>query len=395
MTDVTILREGATLSFLLLGRPATMDDVERLIDKVIVLVCCLAGLVVVPEGTAPVVALLCAVTVAGLAECSSRPLALAPSAGYALAAVVMPPFALFVPLVAYDLFASRNPIVRWCWSLAALVGLARLPLPVSVMMGLTCVFACLLSFRTERSAAAQKAYRHLSDAAREASLALEEKNLGLREKQDLEVRLAMLAERSRIARDIHDNVGHLLTRSIMQVEALQVVHRGDGPVQREFAEVGATLHEAMDTVRVSVHDLYEDGFDLETALEEAASSCATLDVDIDYRADDMPAEVGYAFIAIMREALSNTVKHAHATRVSVSVTSHPAFYRLIVHDDGVTRPSPQVLEGRVRADGAEKQGRGIGLTTMSDRARALGGLLRVDYDRGFKVFVTVPKEERS
>ena len=38
-------------------------------------------------------------------------------------------------------------------------------------------------------------------------------------------------------------------------------------------------------------------------------------------------------------------------------------------------------------------GRGIGLATMADRARALGGMLRIDYDQGFKVFVTVPKED--
>lgn len=395
MTNVTILRTGGTLSFLHLDRPATMDDVERAIDKAIVLVCCLACLVVVPGEPALVVALLCAVTATGLAECSSRPLALAPSAIYAIAAVALPIFSLFLPLVAYDLLSSRNLIVRWCWLLPACAGLARLSFPPAVMMGLSCVLACLLSFRTERSTVAQKAYRHLCDAAREASLALEQKNLGLREKQDLEVRLATLAERGRIARDIHDNVGHLLTRSIMQVEALQVVHRGDDPVQREFAEVGATLHEAMDTVRASVHDLHEDAFDLRTAIEEAASSCAGLGVDIDYRADDVPSEVGYTFIAIVREALSNTVKHAHATQASVSVTAHPAFYRLIVHDNGSTRPSPQVLEQRLRADRAMEPGQGIGLATMSDRARALGGLLRIDYDRGFKVFVTVPKEERS
>ena len=252
-------------------------------------------------------------------------------------------------------------------------------------MALACALALLLSYRTRRFQAELAAYRRLRDDVQETSLALEEKNRGLRDKQDLEVRLATLAERGRIAREIHDNVGHLLTRSIMQVEALQVVHRDDERVRGELAQVGDTLHEAMGCVRASVHDLHDDAFDLETQIREAADACATLAVDIDYRASDVPPDVGYGFIAIVREALSNAAKHSDASRVSVSVAAYPAFYRLVVHDNGSVPPPSDMLGDAPRADG------GIGLSTMADRARALGGRCRFDYDRGFKVFATVPK----
>lgn len=195
----------------------------------------------------------------------------------------------------------------------------------------------------------------------------------------------MSSTSGRIAREIHDNVGHLLTRSIMQVEALQVVHRDDERVRGELAQVGDTLHEAMGCVRASVHDLHDDAFDLETQIREAADACATLAVDIDYRASDVPPDVGYGFIAIVREALSNAAKHSDASRVSVSVAAYPAFYRLVVHDNGSVPPPSDMLGDAPRADG------GIGLSTMADRARALGGRCRFDYDRGFKVFATVPK----
>ena len=266
--------------------------------------------------------------------------------------------------------------------------------PCLFAMDLACAMALLLSYRTRRFQTDLAAYRRLRDDVQETSLALEEKNRGLRDKQDLEVRLATLAERGRIAREIHDNVGHLLTRSIMQVEALQVVHRDDERVRSELAQVGATLHEAMSTVRASVHDLHDDAFDLETQLREAAEAFTTLAVDIDYRASDVPSDVGYGFIAIVREALSNASKHSDASRVSVSVAAYPAFYRLAVHDNGSVPPPASVLD-RQGADSAPASGaaRGIGLATMSDRARALGGMLRVDYDQGFKVFVTVPKED--
>ena len=345
---------------------------ERIVDKVVVLACCLACFAVLPWGVALLLALLCSVAASALGEVLPRRLASVPALAYALAALVWPPFAAVLALAAYDL-------------LPALSALVRLDAVLALLMALACALALLLSYRTRRFQAELAAYRRLRDDVQETSLALEEKNRGLRDKQDLEVRLATLAERGRIAREIHDNVGHLLTRSIMQVEALQVVHRDDERVRGELAQVGDTLHEAMGCVRASVHDLHDDAFDLETQIREAADACATLAVDIDSRASDVPPDVGYGFIAIVREALSNAAKHSDASRVSVSVAVYPAFYRLVVHDNGSVPPPSDMLGDAPRADG------GIGLSTMADRARALGGRCRFDYDRGVTVFATVPK----
>ncbi|MEG1826363.1 MAG: histidine kinase [Gordonibacter sp.] len=367
---------------------------ERVIDKAIVAVCCLACLAVLPWEAGLLVALLCAVAATAFAELPGKRIALIPGLAYAAVALALPAFSPFLPVVAYDLFRNEHPLVRWCWTLPTLAALVRLPVFAAIIVVLACVVSCLLSFRTRRSMVEQAAYRRLHDDVREASLALEEKNRGLREKQDLEVHLATLAERDRIAREIHDNVGHLLTRSIMQVEALQVVHRDDEQVKTELAQVGATLHEAMSTVRASVHNLHDDAFDLRTQIEEAAAACVSLTVDIDYRTGDLPTDVGYSFIAMIREALSNAAKHGNASRVSVSVTSYPAFYRLVVHDNGSTPPPQAVLDQSLHADTAPRVGRGIGLVTMADRARALGGRCRVDYDQGFRVFVTIPKGEQ-
>ena len=333
---------------------------ERIVDKVVVLACCLACFAVLPWGVALLLALLCSVAASALGEVLPRRLASVPALAYALAALVWPPFAAFLALAAYDLSRDDHPLVRGCWLLPALSALVRLDAVLALLMALACALALLLSYRTRRFQAELAAYRRLRDDVQETS-------------------------RGRIAREIHDNVGHLLTRSIMQVEALQVVHRDDERVRGELAQVGDTLHEAMGCVRASVHDLHDDAFDLETQIREAADACATLAVDIDYRASDVPPDVGYGFIAIVREALSNAAKHSDASRVSVSVAAYPAFYRLVVHDNGSVPPPSDMLGDAPRADG------GIGLSTMADRARALGGRCRFDYDRGFKVFATVPK----
>lgn len=369
---------------------------ERVVDKTIVLICCLAVLVSVSWEPALLVAMLVAIGASALSEMLPQRVMPIPSLAFALVTLVLPPFAVFLPLSVYDLARDEHAVVRMVWLLPMLVTLVRSTPISAVAFLLACAVAFLLSLRTCRALRDRSVYRQARDKLREASLALEGKNKGLREKQDLEVRLATLAERGRIAREIHDNVGHLLTRSIMQVEALQVVHRGDDQVRGELSQIGVTLHEAMDTVRASVHDLHDDAFDLESQITEVATG-SSLEVHVDYRADEVPLEVGYGFISIVREALSNAVRHADADSASVSIVAYPAFYRLIVHDNGTVRPPSSVFDGFDGSLGhpGDQVTYGMGLASMADRTRALGGILRIEYDHGFKVFVTIPKDGQS
>lgn len=359
---------------------------ERIVDKVVVLACCLACFAVLPWGVALLLALLCSVAASALGEVLRRRLASVPALAYVLAALVWPPFAAFLALAAYDLSRDDHPLVRWCWLLPALSALVRLDAVLALLMALACALALLLSYRTRRFQAELAAYRRLRDDVQETSLALEEKNRGLRDKQDLEVRLATLAERGRIAREIHDNVGHLLTRSIMQVEALQVVHADDEQVRDELEAVGETLHEAMGTVRASVHDLHDDAFDLRAQLQRAIAACGLPDVRLTFDARDVPLPVAYGLLSVVREALSNVAKHSDATRVDVSVIEYPALYQLVVQDNGTTAAG---------SGDASASSRGIGLHTMEERIGALGGRLRAEHRKGFRVFASIPKKQQG
>jgi signal transduction histidine kinase len=95
---------------------------------------------------------------------------------------------------------------------------------------------------------------------------LEQKNKALMEKQDYEVRVATLRERNRIARDIHDHVGHLLTRAILQLGAIQTVSRG-GPLHEPLSGLKQTLDDSMTEIRRSLHDLHDASVDLAVELE--------------------------------------------------------------------------------------------------------------------------------
>ena len=85
--------------------------------------------------------------------------------------------------------------------------------------------------------------------------------------QDYEIYLATLKERNRIAREIHDNVGHMLTRSILQLGALSVINK-DETVGEAINDLSGTLNTAMTSIRSSVHDLHDDSIALKPRSEE-------------------------------------------------------------------------------------------------------------------------------
>ena len=200
-------------------------------------------------------------------------------------------------------------------------------------------------------------------------------------------RMAHLSERTRIARDIHDNVGHQLTRAIMQVQAGRVVaqSKGDQSTERILDDVGKTLNEAMTTIRRSVHDLEDEGTDFASQMEDASSeaSMGRLKVDLNNGIETAPAPVCRCLATIVREALTNTVRHSSAKSAQVILRDLPAFWQMVVQDDGGSQQS-------------QPDSRGMGLADMEARARALGGTANSGPNRqGWKVFISLPKEPWS
>ncbi|WP_445340093.1 sensor histidine kinase [Bifidobacterium sp. ESL0825] len=200
-------------------------------------------------------------------------------------------------------------------------------------------------------------------------------------------RMAHLSERTRIARDIHDNVGHLLTRAIMQIQAGRVVaqSKGDQSTEQILDDVGKTLDEAMTTIRRSVHDLEDEGTDFASQMEDASSeaSMGRLKVDLNNGIETAPAPVCRCLATIVREAITNTIRHSSARSAQVILRDLPAFWQMVVQDDGGSQQ-------------LQPDSRGMGLADMEARARALGGTANSGPNRqGWKVFVSLPKEPWS
>lgn len=348
----------------------------RLIDKLLVLGLCLLMLSFSQIRMVLIIALLIAVAVSSLSEYFDNSVPPFLCAGFVVLCLFAPWFTAFLPLVVYDCAGFDKWYLRFFW-------VAALP-ACFFMSGLRSVAAITLlsgaSFLLHYRAAGQLEAREelflLADSTKERSMSLERRNRELMDKQDYEVRLAMLKERNRIAREIHDNVGHLLTRSILQIGALLVTHSDGGEVQDELRIIKDTMSDAMDSVRNSVHDLHDDSVDLKMQLETVVGGFGFCPVSLHYDAGELPGAVKFCFIAVAREALSNVANHSDARKVVITVMEHPAFCRLSIEDDGT-----------IKWEGVPG---GIGLRSMADRVEALGGVFRTEYDNGFKIFITVP-----
>ena len=245
-------------------------------------------------------------------------------------------------------------------------------------------FAIMLSYFTELLLGYQMKLHSMRDASMEHDMLMEQMNHQLIEKQNAQIYNATLKERNRIAREIHDNVGHMITRSILQVGAIGVINT-DEKLKAPIADLKSTLDTAMDSMRKSVHDLYDESVDLRQALAKLKPTDSAFAFSLEYDCeDDVQRDVKYAFIAIAKEAVNNAVKHSNGDEIRIIVREHPAFYQLEIMDNG-TSVDERSLSGET--------GDGIGIKNIKERVAAIGGTMRIKADDGFRIFVTLMKKK--
>lgn len=375
---------------------------NRLFDKSIVLACCIAAALGLAVDARLVAAFCLGVIITALAEIAQGERACrgseAASYAYVIVAVFVPSFMPFAPLTFYDIAQHVRREHAWgalgagaifVCALVAYAHAGALPTRTLLLTAILSVAATLLSLRTAQLEREQERMRRTRDELQERALALEARNRDLADRQDYEVELATLAERARIAREIHDNVGHQLTRASLQTEALRVVHANEPGVAADFADVKYTVDEALQLVRASVHALNDNATNLSVQLErivEGARSDSGPQIELEVLAEHAPANVANCFAAVLREALSNAMRHAHAKTITVRCMEHPSFYQLIVTDDGA---------GGIQASG-RGAAEGMGLASMRERIEALGGTFTAGPRAGaggWRVFATVPKQQ--
>ena len=297
------------------------------------------------------------------------------------------------PVVMYDIARSRNYIAAGLAAGILVSGLFSPNFEIGMIfyIMLSVVVSVVMCACTEERLYIKREYRSLRDDTEEQSSKLQKKNAELIRARDTEIYNAQLSERNRIAREIHDNVGHTLSRAILQMGALLAIHKEE-PIHSELEGVRTTLDDAMNNIRASVHDLHDDSIDVKASINQMASELQgkyNVHVELDINSDT-PRPVKYALIGITKECISNIMKHSRNTDVDIRLNEHPSMYQLIIHDYSLQdSQKKQINELPDKNNGASDYG--MGLESIRTRVESVNGNLTITNDNGYRVFVTVPR----
>ncbi|MCL2562686.1 MAG: histidine kinase [Oscillospiraceae bacterium] len=198
-------------------------------------------------------------------------------------------------------------------------------------------------------------------------------------------RMTAVAERTRIARDIHDNAGHEIVAAYISLQTARAMMDGASADALELYDAALErLDSGANKIREAVHNLSAvTTLGVET-LEEICNRFPGHAVTFRVYGDTsgIPMYVWNMLESCLSESLTNVSRHAAAKRVTVDLDATPYLVRLCIENDGVTAPS--------RAAGS-------GLRNLRQRAAAIGGNLSVDAGGvSFRLVCVIPlKEERD
>ena len=346
----------------------------------------------------------------------SKKLHLLLCAAFMSAAVAVPEMSAFFPAIFYILIQDHFylPALAGCFLYLYIIRTINSDIFLFSFWGvLFFIVALFLQIRTESEEKLRQDFMKLRDDSTEKNILLEEKNHMLVEKQNYEIYTATLKERNRIAREIHDNVGHLLSRSILLTGAAKAVSSSEA-VSPLLDSLDISLNQAMTSIRTSVHDLHDESVNLRESVEGLISEFQFCPVSLDYDMGlEIPREVKYCFISIVKEALSNMARHSNATSAYVVMREHPALYQLCIEDNGKIPESSCISQSFSENRTSDSffgnprhpqntgwydfstQNRGMGLSNIHDRLAPLHGTVQITTDHGFRIFITIPKEQET
>ena len=300
---------------------------------------------------------------------------------YLLACLIFPELVSYIPVMLWYLEGRRDYgiIILTVINMINLVYLDDLTLLVSILI--TSLFTIFFNYLITMHSVLTDKLKTLRDTTREHELLIEEKNHDLIKSQDAEIYTATLKERNRIAREIHDNVGHMLTRSILQIGAIKTINK-DEMLAEHLNNLHDTLGTAMTNIRESVHDLHDESIDLRNAILDIINPIKGPDITFDYdMSKNIPKNIKYCFISVVKEAINNTIKHSNADKINIILREHPGFYQLLIEDNGKN------ININYQS--------GIGLGNIEDRVKSLNGNIKILTDDGFKILISIVKERAN
>jgi two-component system sensor histidine kinase DesK len=290
---------------------------------------------------------------------------------------------LYLMPVLLALLGGTDLLVYWTYAIAA--ALILLPRNIGVAAGLASAIVLLAATTIELGSP------HWDNAmilvvmtmAMFGFIALNRTVAELRRAQDRVAELAVAEERARLSRDLHDVLGHSLTTITVKAGLARRVLQSSGDRDRAATEISDVEHlsrQALVEVRATVSGYRTASLTNELIGAREALRAAEITADLPHAVDNVAVEFQEPFAYVLREGVTNVIRHSGATRCAVRLGDS----WIEIHDDGT---GSTVDSGRS----------GHGLTGLAERLAPLGGSVDAGpaEDGGFRLRATVPAGVRS
>jgi two-component system, NarL family, sensor histidine kinase DesK len=189
--------------------------------------------------------------------------------------------------------------------------------------------------------------------------------------------LSRLAERERIARDLHDVLGHTLSVVVLKSElAGKMIDRDPARARTEIGEVEQIARKALGEVREAIRGYRSEGLGAEIDRARKILDAAGVVLECEASPPQFPPAEETVLSLIVREAVTNIVRHAQASHCRLDFQTSDHGLALVVEDNG---------RGDIRAEGN-------GLRGMRERVESIGGRLLIDSGQGTRLLVEIPPQ---
>lgn len=194
------------------------------------------------------------------------------------------------------------------------------------------------------------------------------------------VHVAEIKERNRIAREIHDNVGHSIAGILLQLQASQKLFDRDRDRSRELLDKSiGELSNSLTLLRETVHNIRPNeslGIEYIKKIIENYNFCP---VEFKHTGDfnALSAAQLEMLQTNIKESLTNASKYSKATKVDISIDVNDKFIRLYIKDNGI---------------GCTSIKEGLGISGMKERIRNVGGSISISSDKGFMIVCIIPRD---
>ena len=306
---------------------------------------------------------------------------------FALMALVVPEIEMFYPILIYALIKEINWQMGLTISMAGVILLGKygnMHIEIMAKYVVGCLLAAILERKTYKYDKMDIELRKNCGFRRRKSNFFCQKKIRRWQKNRIPKFMQQrFVKEIELQREIHDNVGHVLSRTILLTGAARAINK-DQNLDSLLKGLDNSLNSAMDSIRSSVHDLHDDAVNLQETIKGIITDIKIENVEFEYDMSEIiPREIKYCFISIVKEAISNAMKYSSATQIKIIMREHPVIYQLCIEDNG---------KGCADYD---KNTTGIGLKNMQERVNTLNGNLQINGEKGFRIFVVIPKQNRA